>query len=92
MLRNLRIKLTAAQVIAKTQMLYLEVLNLLLIFNKARVKSGKRKCLRKTRVQKARKLTSGEKIAKEKLSYSLAWWSGMKVVTVLNENMVNAWH
>ena len=31
--RNLRIKLTAAQVIAKTQTLYLEVLNLLPIFN-----------------------------------------------------------
>ena len=55
MLRNFKIKLTAAQVIAKTQMLYLEVLNLLLIFRKIRAKSGKR-------VSKKNKGAKGKKV------------------------------
>ena len=46
----------------------------------------------KKRVQREKEMTKREQMAKGKLSYSLAWWSGVTVMRVLNGNMENAWH
>ena len=66
------------------------VLSRLLIFRKAKVKSGRREGLRNSRVQRASEMRRGVQMAKRKLNYSLAWWNGMKVRGVSNENTKNA--
>ena len=92
-LRDLIIKLSLSvqgQVAGKTQKL--PQCCLLLIFRNLRVRSGRRECQGKKRVQREKEMTKREQMAKGKLSYSLAWWSGVTVMRVLNGNMENAWH
>lgn len=82
--RNLIIKVSLSvqgQVVDKTQKLFLgvtTVLSLLLIFRNVRVRSGKRECQRKKRVQREKGMSRREQMVKGKLSYSLTWWSGVK--------------
>ena len=59
------------------------MLRLLLIFRNVRVWSGRRECQRKKRVQREKEMTRTEQMAKGKLSYSLAWWSGVTSIESL---------
>ena len=44
----------------------------------------------KKRCKGKKEMTKREQMAKRKLSYSLAWWSGVTVMKVLKGNMENA--
>ena len=59
-------------------------------FQKSKGKEWKERVSKKNKGAKGKNVDKREQIVRKKLSYSSAWWSGMKIVSVLNENMVNA--